>query len=418
MVNKKSNHSGPASGSGNRLGFTPEQISAARVATWQAMQLIGLVDESGTPSCPVCKEEAGHGKFKVFPDGGTKHHSRGCSTKAGGAVDILLDNVANLKFTDAVAALTGVELSPAGKLLLNIAAVTNLPSAPIVFKAKLDVEVYNAMRTSRWSSAKAAAEYYAQWHILPEAAIEAGAVLITEPVLLQNALIERFGIERLIACGVASPPDDSSNSRKPYFVINDRYPVIEPHITPGYHTVGMQFRPVGATKAAVEAHKLWKKAYALDPDTKIAKAAYTTPFYSLRGAGSESLLGCGLYRIGKLTEPSQIWVVEGFKDLLAARSMGFEAYAVPGVGSRIPARVMQLFREAGHTLVVCLDGDEAGERGRAAITAALTAEGVSCVAHPGLPGGMDVTDVLVSTWAESGCVCKTCQQWVNTHPKA
>ena len=173
----------------------------------------------------------------------------------------------------------------------------------------------------------------------------------------------------------------------------------------------MQFRPTGQTKIAVKAHKEWKKAYALDPEHAGPKAEYVTPFFSIRGAGNDSLIGCGLLKISTLKEPSEIWIVEGFKDLLAARSMGFEAYAVPGVGARIPDKVMQLFLDKGHNLVVCLDGDEAGQRGRIAITAALNERGVPCTPHPGLPDGMDVADVLVKAYAESGCSCATCVAW-------
>jgi hypothetical protein len=410
--------SGPARPETRR--FTPEQISQARTQTWRALQLLGLVTSDGSPTCPVCHEPA-RGKFKVHADGGAKHHSRGCYLKPGPAIDLLMEHSrtgeTSLSFHDAVAALIGAPLSTAAHSILGKVAMTDLPSAPAAFKSVVDLEIYDAVRTSRFASIEGAQKYYSEWHISPEATAEAGAVLITDVAALQRELVAQFGPARLVAAGLVLPPEEGPGKRNtPFWMLNERYSVIEPHLNLRGRTTGMQFRPVGATKAAVASHKTWKAAFTADPATAGTKVEYTTPFLSLRGAGTESLIGCGLYRLGALTEPTEVWVVEGFKDLLAARSMGLEAYAVPGVGARIPAPVLNLFRERGHTLVVCLDGDEAGERGRAAITASLSSQGVRCVSHPGLPEGMDVTDVLVHCYAEAGCTCGTCVRWRSKRP--
>ena len=141
---------------------------------------------------------------------------------------------------------------------------------------------------------------------------------------------------------------------------------------------------------------------------------YVTPFLSLKGAGPSSLVGCGLHMLSKLSAGHTVYVVEGFKDLLAARTMSAYAYAIPGTGVMPPEEACEVL--CRHNVLVTLDGDEAGAKGRAAVLEHLLSKGIQATAKEDMPPGMDVTDLLVQRHAHSGCACATCQAWRNTDP--
>jgi acyl-CoA synthetase (AMP-forming)/AMP-acid ligase II len=76
-------------------------------------------------------------------------------------------------------------------------------------------------------------------------------------------LLERFGRQRLIACGVLTVDKNG----KDFFLFNDDYPVIEVHASPAGHVVGMQFRPSPKRMLKVKAHKEWKRRWSGVVDT-------------------------------------------------------------------------------------------------------------------------------------------------------
>lgn len=250
---------------------------------------------------------------------------------------------------------------------------------------------------------EAAAKYYSYWHIAPEATWESGATKVLNMEGLHRELVAQFGIERLKACGVMT----KNSKGEDMFLINSGYPVIEPHITPNGFISGMQFRPDGAQRRKVEAHIAWSKLPPAEKE-KAVKVPYKPKFTSLAGVnGAESLVGFGLPRLATLPPGANIRVVEGFKDYLAARTMGHESYGIPGVSAAMNPRVLDMLRN--FRVDVCLDGDEAGIQAQGRLVEFYRSQGIQ--AQPmAMPPGKDVADILVDKFVQSGCQDAICVQ--------
>jgi hypothetical protein len=410
--------------------ITDEDKLAAKHQLAQAFSIAGLIVD-GNVVCPKCgTSKKGKVQLKTSADTGIPYWKCHKCSERGDAIGILTD-VKGYEFTDAINVLIGRDGS--GRALRTVVR-PEVEIAPS-FTAVIDVEVYNMVRDS--GSLEMAQRYYQRWHISPESVAEAGSRYITDAGALHKMLLERFGRQRLIACGVLTVDKNG----KDFFLFNDDYPVIEVHASPAGHVVGMQFRPSPKRMLKVKAHKEWKRrwsgvvdtdgnelepgdawlaAYTADPDTTGPKAPYVTPFLSLKGAGTDSLVGCGLPRITQLplpdrsAAPTKVYVVEGFKDLLAARTLGVEAYAIPGTGVMPPEKVCKILSR--HQMVVTLDGDEAGARGRANLMAWFATQDVPAVEKTDMRPGMDIADILVERNAHNGCTCETCAEWRTTKP--
>lgn len=392
----------PTPGSGTRFSDAEKDQARSNVAL--AFQLCGLIAD-GRPVCPSCGTST-KGKVKLRENGSWR-----CFKEAIGGDAIEVMTKRGYSFPDAVNLLLGRPLTRAGSATAKpVTEFVELHIEP-EFRARVDVEVYDTVRA--FGSTAAAQRYYATWHIAPEAVAESGSVVVEDVDGLRRMLYSRFGAERLIACGMVMPAD---GERRELLLINRNYNVVEPHIGPSGHVVGMQFRPSLAQKAKVDAHKAWKKANDADPATAGPKAEYVPPFLSIRGAGPASLIGCGLYRISRLSAARTVYVVEGFKDLLAARTMGAEAYAIPGTGVMPGAKACELLRTGGHTMLVCLDGDEAGIAARSRLLEHFAEATVAAREKADMPAGMDVADVLVARHAAADCGCETCRTWRAEHP--
>lgn len=414
--------------------YTEDQVDYADQQFGIAFAEAGLIAETGELVCPVC-HTAGRKKVQIKTSTKTGRSYWTChkcpDTWGSSAIKLLVQSDARevsdgRKWRDAVATLLRLSVDGAGQ---PIARKKIVPvEAEAAFAAANDIEVYDRIRNA--GSLAKAQEYWARWHIAPEAVVEAGSTVIENAKALHQELLTEFGADRLRAAGVITS-DAKGND---VFLFNDDYNVIEAHMAPSGHVMGMQFRPSGQRMATVNAHKAWKKRWSgildengdeLDPKEAWRRAyeqdqavgdriPYATPFLSLKGAGENHLVGCGLRRLTRIAAPSTVYIVEGFKDLLAARTMGVEAYAIPGTGVMPPERAVAILRQ--HTVVVSLDGDEAGARGRAAVVDYLTERGVNARAGATPRDGMDVTDTLVERHAHSGCSCDTCTAWRDGHP--
>lgn len=429
----------PASPNGRRSGsgrarpepkptpMTPKRISDEDIdladrQVIRAFQILGLVKD-GNLVCPKCATAKPKKVEEKISKNGRSYWTCHRCGEFGSATKLLREH--GRKLPQAVNELLG-RIEPTGPLAELPTVVVAAP-----FSAVVDVEVYNALR--RHGDISAAQQYYARWHIDPTAVAEAGSSRIVEPVKVQQDLLVRFGEQRLRDCGLLT----TDRNGKDYWMFNDDYDVLEVHAWVNANIVGVQFRPSERQLRKVQAHKSWKRRWSgkktadgteLEPSEayaaakeRDAKAAgpehkYVPPFMSVKGAGPDSLIGCGLRRISTLAPGQRIYVVEGFKDLLAARTLGVEAYAIPGVGVMPPAKVCRFFAERRDTLVVTLDGDEAGARGRDALMAHLAAHGVQAERKDDLRPGMDIADVLVELHAHKGCTCATCKDWRDTHP--
>jgi len=382
--------------------FTDEEIVQANEQLALAFGFLNLYAD-GQLVCPNC----GNAKKKsvVFKKSKTGAHYWKCyPCGENSSATKLLTEKGGLSFRDAVNFLLGRPSSQSDKKIV----VPVVEVAP-PFEAVVDVDVYDHIRNS--GSVRAAQLYWATWHLSPKASERAGSTMVGDEksslslllsppgtpehsrawsahkaavAKLHNELVTTYGMERLKACGVVTTTEKGED----YFLINADYPVIEAHEHPSGRVVGMQFRPVGNKKVQVDAHKAWKRrwnpiAKEMWPDdpkkkandaweaakAKDASAAgerhgYVTPFLSLRGAGTKSLVGCGLRRLSEVPDGTPVYVIEGFKDLLAVRSVLAEGYAMPGTGNLPPDQVCELLKRLD--VVVALDGDAAGEKGRTA----------------------------------------------------
>ena len=396
----------------------------AKDSILKAFQIAGLVSENNI-ICPNCgNSKKGKIKIKTSAKSGNLYwHCFPCG-EHGDAIELLVKFM-NLKFNEAINLLLdrdAIQQSNIGKVI----PVFEIAPA---FVATVDSEIYNYILSL--GDQQAAFDYYAVWHIAPEAVKEAGSVVLLDPTTIQQKLLKKFSRDRLIKSGIMT----IDKNKKDFFLFNNEYNVVEPHLSPLGDVVGMQFRPSVKQAKKVKAHKNWKKLWTgqLSPSGEILdpsdawelaykgnkekageKVLYVTPFLSLKGASDESLVGCGLWRISKLKKGSKIYIVEGFKDLLAARTMGVEAYAIPGVGVMPPTTALVELKK--HHMVVMLDGDEAGERGRLALMNWFKEHGVSASLFPNQRQGLDVADILVEKNAHSGCQCPTCKEWLIAYP--
>lgn len=424
----------PRAGPVTATSFTDAEKKHAKVQLPMAFAILGLIATDGNLVCPICRT-AKRGRVQIKTSaktGGTywtchKCPDPGDNTPKGtprpwgsSAVDFLMD-FGGRTYPQAVEELLGRRTVGSGAIV-----VPNI-EVHAAFQAVVDVEVYDHIRDS--GSFEMAQNYWARWHITPEAVAEAGSTYLVDAESVQRDILERFGADRLRACGVLTVDKHG----KDVFLFSREYPTIEVHQAPSGHVVGMQFRPSPERMQLVAAHKAWKKRWsglvdsegnelepseswrlAYEKDQNVGrKSGYVTPFLSLKGGSPDHLVGCGLKRLVEIDPGSTVYIVEGFKDLLAARTMGTEAYAIPGTGVMPPDRSVEILRT--HKVVVMLDGDEAGAHGRQVLTQYLTERGVDAIAYPNPREGLDITDILVERTSHAGCRCPTCTAWVESH---
>lgn len=391
-----------------RTRITDADKEQARTLIREAFAMAGLV--SGNKYvCPACQRVHTKKNTLSIRDKGTW---KCFSSDQGGDAISLMQESFGYTFPQAINALLGrpvdgeTQAPPKPK-------VQNLPPVQETRPTStIDPEVYSAvLQFSGQAGRDAAAEYYGYWHISPESVYESGATVVLDTRAMERALIERFGIERLHACGLVV----KSRKQKDYFLLNKDYPVIEPHITPRGLVVGMQFRPSVEQRAKVEAHKAWAAAKERG-DTSVPEAKYVPKFMSLSGIDADaSLVGFGLRRLWEAPPDSIIRVVEGFKDYLAARTMGHEAFGIPGTSAVLSDNVIQLLKR--HRIAVALDGDSAGETARERWVEQLRERGVRAMPLP-MPPDMDVADILVKRHADNGCTDEVCSSWRTNHGAA
>lgn len=372
---KKSSHSRVASAEAPRKGaskFSKEDIEQARMNIKRAIELAGWVDDSGNAVCPKC-EKGGPNRVKLFPGGGWQCYSaEWCNPGDKQAVNVLVD--AGWNFSDAVAALLGKEVKPP-----NGAVAKTVLTGVNNFKAECDIDVYNELVAC--GNATAAAEYYARWHISPEAVVELGSTRILDVDKMKQHMTDKFGIERLVKAGLVRPADEPG--RKDYWVVNNNYPVIEPHKNHNGDVVGVQARASEKREERIAAHKAYssaKKEAEVKGETfrpPTSGERYVGKFSSLRGGQpGVHLVGGGIPTLAEHTKSTgeTMYIVEGLKDLLAMRTMGFIAYALPGVGISPPVSVMKILMR--HNIALAFDADDGGDGGAIKLAAKLARFGI------------------------------------------
>lgn len=387
---------------------TDEDINATRNvnALSVALSYAGLLGEN-TVACPMCGKtsELGKNKFKMFPDGGWKHFGAdGCY---GDAIGVLTNSSLQLSFPDAVRLLVGKPTSVVVEKPAKIVGDLTVSA----FKANMDAEVYQGVliygrKAFNGAGVQKAIDFYAQWHIDAQVVKDSGAVYITDPKHFAEAIERRFGIERLINCGLFVV----NKNDQPMCLINHKWPVVEPGKNSEGVVTNLQFRASNEQYERYLKHKRGELSY--EGNQK---------FVNLRGVRPESYLGSGIDVIAQLPERSQVYVVEGFKDRLSAMTLGVNAYAIPGVGYRPGKEVLEVLSR--HDVILSLDGDEAGLKGvygtivqdkdgneisrKPGLLDYLQKHDVQTWVHP-LKNDFDITDRLVQKHAQNGCECAQC----------
>jgi hypothetical protein len=397
--------------------FTDAEINEAKRRMTRAFELSGLVHE-GSPVCPRCGK-GGKGKVKIR-DNGSWTCMRGCGGSGNDAAIWFLAermNVQEVKgraFLELVGMLLDRPIPSKDGVAMQPVALepTVRITAAEEFHAVVDIEVYEAILTS--GDVSGAQAYYGRWHIAPAVVAESRAVMLNDVEDLKKRLLQKFGEQRLIACGLIRPKD---TERDAFWMVSSDYPVIEPHCRPDGKCVGMQFRPSYEREQRYAKHT----AYKVQRDAAEARGEsfrdprndekYVPKFMSLRGGvPGEHLVGCGLPRLKEIPIGTDVCVVEGFKDYLAMRTLGFEAYAIPGAKAMPAERVCRVLKH--HTMVLCLDADEAGQSGVEALEVHFSEHSVPHRrSRRSFPDGWDVTDYLVSKAVESGCSCRVCKEF-------
>jgi len=404
-----------------------ERIAQARIQIARALAVEGYVSDS-LAVCPQC-HGTGKGKNKVFDDGGFTCHRCGFYThnavdfltrprvRQGGqiigqATEVTGDTVklrsrgeetvvkasevtlegGKWRFGDAVEVLLGADLPhPEGK-----PPATGKIAVAKSFVADENWELYEHVVSL--GSLEAAQEFFSRWHIDPDVVARFRSVRITmSDTALMKALRERWTPEQVVSSGLATPSG--------FMLLDHRYPVIEPHLTPDGRVAGMQFRASEETERKVAAHKQFSARRKAAEDAKAPfdepEVPYVPKFMSLAGATQAMAPGIGVANLAALVaagDPAKlrrVYVVEGFKDVLAGETMGMTCYGVPGAG-KVPVRgVCQLLARFDQVFVT-LDGDEAGAEGRKRLLAHLESHGINAVEKTP-PEGKDIAFSLVGS---------------------
>lgn len=381
-------------------------------ATRAALAMAGLVADE-VVICPECRRDAPRGKFKIHPDGGWNHFSSGMCY--GDAISVL--QAIDVPYVDAVRALNGL---PTNTKLDRPENLDDFASKFVGRKSRVDPEILNGILWygRKTGGVEAAQEFYGQWHIAPEVVEQWGAVYITDPKHFEHNVIKRFGTDALVHAGVFTETE-----RGLYCLISDRHPVVEPHRHPS--TGDVTFVQLRGSNEQLERYRQHKQ----DPKTYPYRGR--SRFASLKGAPRAAQIGAGLHIIDKLPPGEVVYIVEGFKDGLAMASLGGYAYGIPGADYKPAEKICQLLSR--HTVLVALDGDQAGREARDGIVTRDDAGNEKVVkeglvsylrrygvdAHPKDIGpvpdlGMDVADYLVAGYASGklnqgvACKCPAC----------
>lgn len=383
----------------NKKHITDADREEARTKIREAFAHAGLI-QGGSFVCPSCNKVHRQKSTLSVRDIGTW---KCFSSNAGGDAISLVQDRLGMRFPDAVNLLLGRATSTAATpkpVPANLPPISDARPTSVV-----DPEVYaEVLEFSGSEGRKAAADYYGFWHIAPEAVAESRASRVLDCKKLEQHLVSTFGMDRLKNCGLVV----ETKSKKDYFLLNSDYPVIEPHLSPAGKVLGMQFRPSERQREKIEAHNRYAAAKERGDHT-VPEAKYVPKFLSLSGIDPQgSLVGFGLPRLWYLQPGSYVRIVEGFKDYLAARTLGHDAYAMAGTSAARSDRVLEVLKR--FRVLVAMDGDEAGRAAQEDLVDYYRDHGVHAAPMP-MPDGMDVADILVSRYAERGCTDEVCTHW-------
>ena len=178
--------------------------------------------------------------------------------------------------------------------------------------------------------------------------------------------------------------DGKNRSRPPL------YPVMQCYRSSDGVPVGLEMRGNSWVADKAKEHSDWKKKSKKGLNPEGPKPKYIPKTRNL--IGDVGRVGFGLDVVASVKPGKTVWLVEGFKDALAAASLGHPAVGLAGAGNPIPDEALEVLKP--HTVAVVFDADEDGDRARKRLSEQLTEAGVVVRPGPRFPAGYDVADVL------------------------
>lgn len=327
--------------------MNPEDITEAKE------HIAVAVEEAGGLACPDCGETRRHKvqirRSKIGPyvkcwrcgwhaDAITlTRDARGCTF--ADAVDILLGRTPT-SWTETIAA------RPRPKVVI-----------PPRFEADLAISVYTRLADPATPGIAPAGHLWAEHGIDPAVAEHYGATYVADADALGAHLDATVGHDTAVAAGLTTA--------KGAWLFAGDYTLVETHTAPSGLVFGVQFRATGDTAAAAKQHKATR-------GTAIP-TKFVPHVLALRGCSPRHLIGCGLNRVAH-ARPATVHIVEGYKDMLAAASLGMLAYALPGAATVPPEAALDVL--AAHQVVLSLDNDDAGRAGAESLASWFADRGV------------------------------------------
>lgn len=399
MVEKTQN----GSSSDKKPKYDPIDMHAGVLA---ALAYYNVENDGRGFTCPRCGTSFNKKKTRIRPDGGITCHKCGRDVSTGNGWDTvrrLAELTGSLvpENRDIAAILLGKDPNDNGKRFITTVA----PPPPLEPQTVVDSEVLEAIRQA--GDPQAGERYWYGFHIGERVARAFDARVITQPWgKVWDELVDKFTLERLIEAGIAKKLDDGSIWTVPGGKIQERsykfspdYPVLQFYKDATGTPVGLEVRGNMYIESRTASHKQYQQEYAqweaAGKTGEAPKKVYWTPkTRNLIGNAKGSRVGFGLDVVSRFPLTRVVWLVEGYKDALAAGAMGRPAIGLAGAKAGLSHEAIEVLQ--GRKVALAFDGDEAGADGAEMIQTVLeNAEGnIQLISGPQWPQGSDVADQL------------------------
>lgn len=380
-----------------------------------ALEYFGVAHDGRRFGCPLCGTELSKKKTVIRTDGGITCHKCGSSLSTGnmwGTVQRLAELFGQgpLEKGAMLSILRGVD--PTGERGKFVVEMPPTPDPePETF---VDTEVLTKLIS--YADEEAGIAYWRRVHIDPKVAKAFGAVRITSPWRkVWQALDDEFGEERLTRAGLCKRVEDGDLWTVPGGKITPRggqfapdYPVLQVYRNADGDPVGLEVRGGEYVEGLVRRHDEYKREMAAWEEAggigaEPEKVRWTPKTRNLIGNATGSRPGFGLDVVSKFPPQRVIWLVEGYKDALAAGSLGRPAIGIAGAKAGISDEALEVL--SGRRVAVVFDADDAGREGGAMVSETLRRAGIELVPHPRWPDGRDVADQLAAMHLGGDLVC-------------
>lgn len=369
-----------------------------------ALTYFGVPTDGVRFACPRCGSPISKNKTKIRRDGGITCFKCGSDASTGnmwGTVRLLAGYAGQQEPTvpQMLSILKGEDPNDRTRKFIDVSKVETVHEPDTV----VDTEVLDAL----WAHANidAGIAYWDRFYIDPRVVNAFDGRVITEPWgKVWKSLVAQFGVDRLLTAGLGKKLDDGSVWTVVGGRITDKsdrfagdYNVMQPYKKADGTLVGVEVRGnayieklVANHKAYRAAHDAWKAGGKVGEEP--AKVRWLPKTRNLVGNATGSRVGFGIDVVARFPLTRVVWIVEGYKDVLAAGSMGRPAIGLAGAKAEVPQDVIEVLK--GRRAAIAFDSDEAGEEGGALLASKLRDAGIELVPGPRWPEGRDVAEEL------------------------